>query len=89
MAITWPLPDTAQFRQSICSLSDRGHGVGAHRRLRDLHIGLDVEAHEIVAAELTPDDVSVTCSKNTDRQVFDAPARPRARSVARHSGLIR
>jgi hypothetical protein len=63
MAITWPLPDTAQFRQSICSLSDRGHGVGAHRRLRDLHIGLDVEAHEIVAVELTPDDVSVTCSK--------------------------
>jgi hypothetical protein len=33
------------------------HGVRPRRRSRKLHLGLDAGTQEIVAAELTPDDV--------------------------------
>jgi transposase len=32
-------------------------GIRSHRRWRKLHLGMDADTHEIVAAELTPDDV--------------------------------
>jgi transposase len=36
---------------------DQKHGLRARRRWRKLHLGVDAETHEIVAVELTPDDV--------------------------------
>jgi len=36
---------------------DQKHGIRARRRWRKLHLGVDADMHEIVAAELTPDDV--------------------------------
>ena len=36
---------------------DQQHGRRSGRRWRKLHLGLDADTQEIVAAELTPDDV--------------------------------
>jgi hypothetical protein len=36
---------------------DHKHGARSRRRWRKLHLGVDADTHEIVAAELTPDDV--------------------------------
>ena len=36
---------------------DQKHGIRSHRRWRKLHLGMDADTHEIVAVELTPDDV--------------------------------
>jgi Transposase DDE domain len=36
---------------------DQKHGVRSRRRSRKLHLGVDANTHEIVAVELTPDDV--------------------------------
>src|SRR5271155_4483499 len=36
---------------------DQKHGVRSRRRWRKLHLGVDAVTHEIVASELTPDDV--------------------------------
>ena len=36
---------------------DQKHGIRSPRRWRKLHLGVDADTHEIVAAELTPDDV--------------------------------
>jgi hypothetical protein len=36
---------------------DQKHGIRLRRRLRKLDLGIDVVTHEIVASELTPDDV--------------------------------
>jgi transposase len=33
------------------------HGIRSHRRWRKLHLGMNADTHEIVAVELTPDDV--------------------------------
>jgi transposase len=36
---------------------DQKHGIRSHRRWRKLHLGMNADTHEIVAVELTPDDV--------------------------------
>jgi hypothetical protein len=36
---------------------DQKHGIRSRRRWRKLHLGVDADTHEIVAMELTPDDV--------------------------------
>jgi hypothetical protein len=36
---------------------DQKHGVRSRRRWRKLHLAVDAETHELVAVELTPDDV--------------------------------
>jgi transposase len=36
---------------------DQKHGIRSRRRWRKLHLGMDAGTHEIVAVELTPDDV--------------------------------
>ena len=36
---------------------DQKHGIRSRRRWRKLHLGVDADTHEIVAVELTPDDV--------------------------------
>ncbi len=36
---------------------DQKHGIRSRRRWRKLHLGVDADTHEIVAAELTSDDV--------------------------------
>jgi transposase len=36
---------------------DQKHGIRSHRQWRKLHLGMDADTHEIVAVELTPDDV--------------------------------
>jgi hypothetical protein len=36
---------------------DQKHGLRSRRRWRKLHLGIDAVTHEIVASELTPDDV--------------------------------
>src|SRR4051794_10558532 len=36
---------------------DQKHGIRSRRRWRKLHLGIDAGTHEIVAVELTPDDV--------------------------------
>jgi hypothetical protein len=36
---------------------DQKHGVRSSRRWRKLHLGVDANTHEIVAVDLTPDDV--------------------------------
>jgi len=36
---------------------DQKHGILSRRRWRKLHLGIDAITHEIVASELTPDDV--------------------------------
>jgi hypothetical protein len=36
---------------------DQKHGIQSRRRWRTLHLGMDADTHEIVAVELTPDDV--------------------------------
>jgi hypothetical protein len=36
---------------------DQKHGLRSRRRWRKLHLGVDADTHEIVAAELTPDGV--------------------------------
>jgi hypothetical protein len=36
---------------------DEKHGLRSRRRWRKLHLGIDAGTHEMVAAELTPDDV--------------------------------
>jgi hypothetical protein len=36
---------------------DQKHGIRSRRRWRKLHLGMDADTHEIVAVELTPDDV--------------------------------
>jgi hypothetical protein len=36
---------------------DQKHGVRSRRRWRKLHLGIDAGTHDIVASELTPDDV--------------------------------
>jgi transposase len=37
---------------------DQKHGVRSRRRWRKLHLGIDAKTHEIVASELTPDDIA-------------------------------
>ena len=37
---------------------DQKHGIRSRRRWRKLHLAVDANTHEIVASELTPDDVS-------------------------------
>ena len=37
---------------------DQKHGIRSHPRWRKLHLGIDAVTHEIVASELTTDDVS-------------------------------
>jgi Transposase DDE domain len=37
---------------------DQKHGIRSRRRWRKLPLGVDADTHEIVAVELTPDDVS-------------------------------
>ncbi len=39
---------------------DQKHGIRSRRRWRKLHLGVDADTHEIVAVELTPDDVGDT-----------------------------
>jgi transposase len=36
---------------------DQKHGIRSRRRWRKLHLGIDAITHEIVASDLTPDDV--------------------------------
>jgi Transposase DDE domain len=36
---------------------DQKNGVRSRRRWRKLHLGIDAGTHDIVASELTPDDV--------------------------------
>jgi hypothetical protein len=36
---------------------DQKYGIRSRRRWRKLHLGIDAVGHEIVASELTPDDV--------------------------------
>src|SRR5260370_21632699 len=36
---------------------DQKHGIRSRPRWRKLHLGVDADTHEIVASELTPDDV--------------------------------
>jgi transposase len=36
---------------------DQKHGTRSRRRWRKLHLGVDADTHDIVASELTPDDV--------------------------------
>lgn len=36
---------------------DQKHGLRSRRRWRKLHLGVDADTHEILAVELTPDDV--------------------------------
>jgi Transposase DDE domain len=36
---------------------DQKHGIRSRRRWRKLYFGIDPDSHEIVAVELTPDDV--------------------------------
>jgi transposase len=36
---------------------DQKHGIRSRRRWRKLHLGVDADTHEIVAVELTSDDV--------------------------------
>ena len=36
---------------------DQKHGIRSRRRWPKLHLGVDADTHEVVAAELTPDDV--------------------------------
>ena len=36
---------------------DQKHAIRSRRRWRKLHLGMDADTHEIVAVELTPDDV--------------------------------
>jgi len=36
---------------------DEKHGIRSRRRWRKLHLGMDAGTHEIVAVDLTPDDV--------------------------------
>jgi hypothetical protein len=36
---------------------DQKRGFRSHRRWRKLHLGMDASTHEVVAVELTPDDV--------------------------------
>jgi hypothetical protein len=36
---------------------DQKHGICSRQRWRKLHLGVDADTHEIVAVELTPDDV--------------------------------
>src|SRR5690349_23557718 len=36
---------------------DQKHGIRSRRRWRKLYLGVDADTHEIVSAELTPDDV--------------------------------
>ena len=36
---------------------DAKHGSRSRRRWRKLHIGINADTHEVVVAELTPDDV--------------------------------
>src|ERR1700684_4488982 len=36
---------------------DQKHGIRSRRRWRKLHLGIDADTQEIVAVELTPDDV--------------------------------
>jgi transposase len=40
---------------------DQKHGIRSRRRWRKLHLGIDAVTHEIVASELTSDDVGDVC----------------------------
>jgi hypothetical protein len=59
--IRWPLHllvDSTGLK--ICGEGewlDQNHGIRSRRRWRKLHLGVDANTHEIVAAELAPDDV--------------------------------
>jgi hypothetical protein len=44
---------------------DQKHGIRSRRRWRKLHLGIDAITHEIVASDLTPDDVG---------DIFEMPA---------------
>jgi hypothetical protein len=53
-----PLVDSTRLR--ICSEGewlDQKHGIRSRQRWRKLHLGIDAVTHEIVASELTADDV--------------------------------
>jgi Transposase DDE domain len=50
-----PIADTATDLQG--EWLDQKHGVRSRRRWRKLHVGVDADTYEIVAADLTPDDV--------------------------------
>jgi hypothetical protein len=55
---------------------DQKHGIRPRRRWRKLHLGMDSATHEIVAVELTPDDVGdVSADGAYDGEaVYDAVA---------------
>jgi hypothetical protein len=46
---------------------DQKHGIRSRRRWRKLHLGVDADTHEIVAVELTPDDVGDISSRATTK----------------------
>src|SRR5689334_496842 len=51
----------------------RKHGVRSRRRWRKLHVGIDADKHEIVASELTPDDVGDVSQVPELLDQIDAP----------------
>jgi hypothetical protein len=52
---------------------DQKHGVRSRRRWRKLHVGIDADKHEIVASELTPDDVGDVSQVPELLDQIDAP----------------
>jgi transposase len=51
---------------------DQKHGIRSRRRWRKLHLGVDADTHEIVAVELTPDDVGDVAELATLLDQIDA-----------------
>jgi hypothetical protein len=52
----WSTAPASRFMARANGL-DQKHGIRLRRRWRKLHLGVDADTHEIVAVELTPDDV--------------------------------
>jgi hypothetical protein len=53
------------------------HGIRSRRQWRKLHLGINAVAHEIVASDLTPDDVGGVCEIGRARYNPDALTRNR------------
>ena len=60
---------------------DQKHGIRSRRRWRKLHLGVDAGTHEIVAVELTPDDVADVSELPELLDQIDAKDLPRNKRI--------
>jgi hypothetical protein len=67
---------------------DQKHGIRSRRRWRKLHLGIDAITHEIVASQLTPDDVGDVSEMPAPLDQIDAEVASMTADGAYHGDAV-